>query len=185
MNQPQQDLDLVVRLRKLEKSQARYRIAFLSTAVLTAAICLMGAKHRTDDLIQAKTFEVVNDDAKVMARITTANSKGDFRLFRADGQPLVSVYSSIDNTGRVDLYNANGKPMISMSSATNGAGSIIINNSSGNTSVQMASNNQNHGGLWVFNADGKRIAVITTSGTSADGVAEIYDAAGTKTGHLP
>jgi hypothetical protein len=185
MNSNNQENDHIVRLRKLEKSQSRYRIAFLFTTAIAVGLCLLGAKHRTDDLLQAKSFEVVNDDGKVLARLSSVEGKGEMRLFKADGTPLVNVYSSVDNTGRVDLFNAGGKPMISMSSSSTGAGSIIVNNSSSNLSVQLASNSLNHGGIWVYNADGKKIAVITSSGTSADGMAETFDATGTRTGHLP
>ena len=185
MNISNQESDLIIRLRKLEKSQARYRFAFLFTAALAAAFCMIGAKRHTDDLIQAKSFEVVNDDAKVLARFTSAAGKGEMRMYRTDGSPLANVSSSTDSSGRVDLFNANGKPMISLSSTSTGAGSITLKNSLGALSVQVASNTQDHGGLWVFNADGKQIAVITTSGTTANGIAETYDAAGTKSGHLP
>ena len=185
MNSNNQEIDLIARLRRLEKSQARYRFAFLLTATIAGGLCLLGAKHRTDDLIQAKSFEVVNDDGKVLARLSSAADKGEMSLYKADGTPLVNVYSSVDNTGRVDLFNAGGKPMISMSSTSTGAGSIIVNNTSGSLAVQLATNSLNHGGLWVYNADGKKIAVISSSGTSPDGMAETYDATGARTGHLP
>lgn len=185
MNTLFQESDLILRLRKLEKSQARYRFAFLFTATLAAGLCMIGAKRHTDDLIQAKSFEVVNDDAKVLARFTSVAGKGEMRMYRTDGSPLVNVSSSTDNSGRVDLFNANGKPMISLSSTATGSGSISLNNSLGGLSVQVASNVHDHGGVWVFNAEGKQIAAITTSGTTANGIAEIYDASGTKTGHLP
>ncbi len=186
MNSINQEADLVIRLRKLEKSQARYRIAFLGTATLAAALCLTGAKrHAVDDLVQAKSFEVVDDDAKVLARLSSAAGKGELRTYKADGTPLVNISSSIDTSGRVDVFNANGKPMITLSSVSTGAGSILVNNSLGGLSIQLAANTLNHGGLWVYNADGKRIAVISSSASSGDGLAEVYDASGTRTGHLP
>jgi len=185
MKPEQTQSELIARLRKVEKSQFRYRAAFLATAVFAAAVCLMGAKRQTEDVVQAKSFEVVNDDSKVLARFSSAAGKGEIRMFRADGSPLVNVSSSTDNTGRVELFNANGKSMITLSSSTSGAGSILLNNSLGEPSVQMASNTHGHGGLWVYNAEGKRIAVITTSGATSDGIAETYDSAGARTGHLP
>ena len=186
MNPINHESDLIIRLRKLEKSQARYRLAFLSTAALATFLCLSGAKkHAVDDLVQAKSFEVVNDDAKVLARLSSAAGKGELRMFKADGTPLVNVSSSVDDTGRVDVFNSTGKPMISLSSVSTGGGSIVVNNSLGSLSIQLAANALNHGGVWVYNADGKRIAVITSGSNSANGLAETYDANGTRTGHLP
>ena len=185
MNSINNESDLITRLHRLEKSQMRYRVAFLATAAFATALCLMGAKRHAEDLVQAKSFEVVNDEGKVFARFSSVEGKGELRTFKSDGTPLVNVSSSVDNSGRVDVFSATGKPMISLSSSSAGAGSIVLNNNAGSTSVQLGANSQNHGGMWVYNADNKLIAVVTTSGTSADGVAETYDAQGKKTGHLP
>ncbi|MFI5385322.1 MAG: hypothetical protein ACHQ50_04290 [Fimbriimonadales bacterium] len=185
MKNSEHESDLILRLRKLERSQVRYRAAFLVTAALAAVLCIMGAGRQTSDSLQSKSFEVVNDDAKVLARFSSVNGKGEFRSFRADGNPLVSLYSSSDDSGRVEVYNASGKPVITLSTATTGAGSLVVNTSSGERAVQIGSTAANHGGLWIFNADGKTIAVITAAAGTSDGMAETYDAAGTRTGHLP
>ena len=180
-----QESDLIDRLRKLERSQARYRAAFLATAAFAAILCTTGARRQVQDLLQAKSFEVVNDDGKVLARFSSIRGKGDFRTFRADGNPLVSMISSNDDSGRVELYNADGKPIITLSTSTTGAGSMVVNNSAGARAVVMGSTPANDGGIWVYNAEGNRIAVITTANGTSDGLAETYDAAGTRTGHLP
>jgi|GEM_PF-2950902 len=185
MNNSQQEIDLVQRLRKMERLQARYRGAFVLTAALAGVLCIVGAGRQTQDSVQAKTFEVVNDDAKVLARFTSIDGKGEFNTFRADGNPLVSVYSSSDNSGRVEVYNAAGKPVITLSTSTTGAGSLVVDNSTGDRSVQVGTSSAGHGGLWIYNADGKMIAVITTATGTSDGMAETYDAAGKRTGHLP
>jgi hypothetical protein len=185
MDNVTQESLVVLRLRKLEKSQARYRAAFLVTAALAAVMCTTGARHQAETLIQAKSFEVVNDDAKVLARMTSVNGKGDFRMYRADGNPLVSLYSSKDDSGRVEVFNADGKPIITLSTSTTGAGSLIINSSSGARTIQIGSTPDNNGGIWIYNAEGIRIGVITAATGTFDGLAETYDAAGTKTGHLP
>jgi len=185
MNISNQESDLVLRLRKVERSQARYRAAFLATAALAAVLCTTGARRQAETLIQAKSFEVVNDDSKVLARFSSVNGKGDLRLFRADGNPLVSLYSSKDDSGRVEVYNADGKSIVTLSTSTTGAGSIVINSSSGTRTIQIGSTPQNQGGIWIYNAEGNRIAVMTAASGTSDGLAETYDAAGTKTGHLP
>ena len=131
MNNLNQESDLILRLRKLERSQARYRVAFLLTAAVAAVLCTVGAGRQTADDIQAKTFEVVNDESKVLARFTSVNGKGEFRTFRADGNPLVSMYSSSDDSGRIETYNADGKAAIVLSTSTTGSGSLLINTSSG------------------------------------------------------
>ena len=185
MKNSNQESNLVLRLRKVERSQARYRAAFLVTAALAAVLCTTGARRQTETVIQAKSFEVVNDDAKVLARFSSVNGKGDFRTYRADGNPLVSMISSKDDSGRVEVYNADGKSIITLSTSTTGAGSLVVNTSSGTRSIQIGSTPEKNGGIWIYNAEGNRIAVITTATGTSDGLAETYDAAGKKTGHLP
>src|SRR5579862_7529005 len=155
-----QDFDLVRRLRRLEKSQARYRAAFLITAALAAVLCTTGARRQAETLVQAKSFEVVNDDSKVLAKFSSISGKGDFRTYRADGSPLVSVSSSSDDSGRIDLYNADGKSTVTLSTSTTGAGSLVINNGSGLRAVQIGSTTAKDGGIWIYNAEGNRIATI-------------------------
>ena len=185
MNNRTEDSNIILRLRKLERSQARYRAGFLVTAGLAAVLCTIGARRQTQDLLQAKSFEVVNDEGKVLARFSSIKGKGDFRTYRADGNPLVSMSSSSDDSGRVELYNADGKSAIVLSTSTTGSGSLVINSSSGERSVQIGSTPDKNGGIWIYNADGKRIAVITAAAGTSNGLAEIYDATGTRTGHLP
>lgn len=185
MQNIQLDSELIARLRKLERSQARYRAAFLITAALAAALCMVGARRQADTNLQAKSFEVVNDDSKVLARFSSVNGKGDFRTYRADGNPLVSVYSSSDDSGRIEVYNAEGKSVVTLSTSTTGAGSLTVNTSSGERSVIIGSTAAKDGGIWIYNAAGARIAQISTGGGTSDGSAETFDSAGTKTGHLP
>src|SRR5579872_3293842 len=118
------ETELIARLKRLEKSQARYRLAFLLATALAVVLCTVGATRQTQDVIQSKSFEVVNNDSKVLARFSSANGKGDFRTYRADGGPLVNVMSSTDDSGRIEVYNANGKPAITLSTSSTGAGTI-------------------------------------------------------------
>jgi hypothetical protein len=185
MNNSIQDSELIPRLRKLERSQARYRIAFLVTAAIAAVLCTTGARRRADDTLQAKSFEIVNDDAKVLARFSSVNGKGDLHLFRADGGPLVSLFSSTDDSGRLEIYNAEGKPVVVCSTSTTGAGSVLVNSSSGDRAIQIGTTPSNNGGIWIYNADGKQVADITTQSGTSNGMAETFDASGTRTGHLP
>jgi hypothetical protein len=180
-----QEPDLVARLRRLERSQARYRAAFLITAAVAAVLCTTGARRQAETLVQAKSFEVVNDDSKVLAKFSSISGKGDFRTYRADGSQLVSVSSSSDDSGRIDVYNADGKPIITLSTSTTGAGSLVVNNSAGARSIQIGSTPDKNGGIWIYNAEGSRIATITAASGTSNGMAETYDAAGTRTGHLP
>jgi hypothetical protein len=185
MNNFNEESDLLIRLRKLEKSQARYRAAFLSTAAIAVVVCTMGAKRQAETLVQTKSLEIVNDDAKVLARFSSVNGKGDFRTFRADGKPLVSMFSSVDDSGRIELNNADGKPTIVLSSTTTGAGIITVNKDNGERSVVIGSSPEKNGGVWIYNQGGNRIAAITAGSGTFDGVAETYSATGTRTGHLP
>jgi hypothetical protein len=185
MNSSSQDSDLIIRLRKLEKSQARYRAAFLVTATLTIGLCVVGAKPKADDVIQAKTFEVVNDSNQVMARFTSTNGKGEFHTFRADGSPLVSIFSSDDDSGRLETYNAKGKVNNILCSSSTGSGSLVINNTLGTPAVQLTASVEKNGGMWVYNTAGTAIADVTASSGSSDGVIDTYDSTGKRTGHLP
>ncbi|MHB8635720.1 MAG: hypothetical protein ACYC96_04530 [Fimbriimonadaceae bacterium] len=185
MNQLMQESAVVARLKALERSQARYRIAFLVTAAIAAVLCTTGARRQVEAVSQAKSFEVVNDDTKVLARFSSVNGKGELRTFRADGTPLLNLVSSTDDSGRVEIFNSEGKPIITLSSSTTGAGNVIVNTSSGSQAVFIGTTPSNDGGMWVYNAAGGRIATISTAAGTSNGLAETYDANGTRTGHLP
>jgi hypothetical protein len=180
-----QDSDLITRLRKLERSQSRYRAAFLCTAALAAVLCITGAKRKADDLIQAKTFEVVNDGGKVLARLSSLNGSGVLTTFRPDGNSLVTIGSSTDNSGRIDVYNATGKATVTLSATTVGSGNVAVNGPTGDPAVTLGTTTAKNGGVWIYNNQGKIVGQITAQADTGDGVAEIFDSKGAKIGHLP
>jgi hypothetical protein len=181
-----QESELIARLQKLEKSQARYRAAFLATAALAAALCLTGARRKTEDVLQAKSFQVVNDDSKVLAEFSSKNGFGQLVTYRADGSPVVSLTHSDDNCGRIEVQNAEGKTSVSLATSTTGSGNILVNSKSGAPAVQIGTSAAKNGGIWIFNADGNIVATITALSATSDGLAEIFDASGKKSlGHLP
>ena len=65
------------RLQALEKANRKYRQIIFSVCIVAATLAFMAfnKKFQVPDLLQAKTFEVVNNDGKVMARMEALKNK--------------------------------------------------------------------------------------------------------------
>ena len=116
---------------------------------------LMAAKGATEapDVIQAKKFEVVNDEGKTLVRI-------DGRKFG----------------GALSLYNTAGMPVATLSTSKIG-GAISINDNSSKPNV-LALADKSGGNLGIFGNGRGLVASLGVDQTSGIGVLKTMDSEG-------
>ena len=116
---------------------------------LVAAGALLAATSMQSipDLIQAKTFEVVNDDGQVFVRVSGSST-----------QPNSS--KSVQTGGIISTYNSQGKNLILMGMNDGGSGGIQTLNNKGNTLVSLSTNLAGEGTIITENGKGEKTSAL-------------------------
>ena len=168
------------------RRQRRWNIA-LGVVVVVGGLMAATGVRSVPDVIQAKKFEVVNDEGKVTVVlnsvfhneehygfVTTLNSRGmdlaqmgvsmsgegAFATLNGKGQRLVGITSG-PGGGTVTTMNANGKPLVQLSATTGGNGVVNTQNGKGQTLVELGATVQGNGMAKTLNAKG---SVLTKLG---------------------
>jgi len=112
------------------------------------------------DVIQARKFQVVNNEGKAMVDIFATANGGRLRISSKDGKQVAGIQATADGGGTLGIHHKDGKPVAGFSATTDG------------------------GLLSVYNKDGKPVAGI---GTTADGygVMQTFDSTGQVTSQSP
>ena len=137
------------------------RIASLETQVRTLRHMLFGvfglvavgallaatSMQSVPDLIQAKNFEVVNDEGQVFVRVSGSST-----------QPNSS--KSVQTGGIISTYNSQGKNLILMGMNDGGSGGIQTLNNKGNTLVSLSTNLAGEGTIITENGKGEKTSAL-------------------------
>jgi len=176
------------------------RIVYGFGCVLLAGIVVGATSLQTvPDVIQAKKFEVVNDEGKVVASFYANMGGGMLSVSNKDGEVVVGLGSDEVNGGGVlGINNKDGKIVAGIHADENGGvarvlnntftevvvisanangGMVVTSNDKGGTLVTLGAN-KSEGGL-ITSYSGKGVA-LAAFGASPDGngVAVTYDKAG-------
>jgi hypothetical protein len=117
-------MDIETRLQALEKSNRRYRLAFLSLVVVLAAFMLLGSGGQVPDTIQARKFEVLDKNGKILVRLSELDGLGSVTTYTPAGEILVDLVPTKSGAGGIVLYNGKGKQTMVMTDVTGGGGSV-------------------------------------------------------------
>jgi hypothetical protein len=177
-------MDIETRLQALEKSNRRYRLAFLSLVVVLAAFMLLGSGGQVPDTIQARKFEVLDKNGKILVRLSELDGLGSVTTYTPAGEILVDLVPTKSGAGGIVLYNGKGKQTMVMTDVTGGGGSLLINNSNGDKVLSFGRNTSEGGSITTFNSRG-RTGLLMTNDTSHAGAILSYDDSGKETGRFP
>src|SRR5882724_4416810 len=93
-----------IRLQKLETANRRYKtIVILMMAVFATFFMAFRSNKKAADLIQAKAFEVVDDNGNVLVRLTQDAGNGIMRTFRSNGKKLLNLTYTTNNEGYIGI----------------------------------------------------------------------------------
>ena len=151
------------RIERLERTNRRYRLMFTLLGVV--AICAVGISATQDDgipdVIQAKAFEVVDDEGKRLAKLYDNQGNGILETFNDKGRQIVMLGVSVNRAGFVSIFNDKGKQLVRLGTRE-GYGGIITYNGKGNTIVELGSVLDGKSTITVSDDKGKRMIMLAS-----------------------
>ncbi|MBT4531164.1 MAG: hypothetical protein HOC27_08155 [Phycisphaerae bacterium] len=130
------------------------RIVYGFGCLLVAGIVVGATSLQTvPDVIQAKKFEVVNDEGKPVAGLySDADGNGGLHIFNKDGKVFAGLTTDA-NGGMLHIANKNGKTIASIWTGADGNGGLKINDKDEN-SIGGIGKLSKGGILFVVRTDG-------------------------------
>jgi hypothetical protein len=192
------------RLQKLEKTNSLYRFFFLAFATIGIIYFFTFGRQAVPDVISAKSFQVVDNNGKVLAILGGNYSAGNLQLFDDTGNKLVNLLKNSEGAGSVLLYSSKGEINWKATSTAGGGGWMGIYNSDGNevfssgctdtkTGYLLVNNQKGDymfrvsytegvGGGWMglYNSEGKNALLSLAPNTNGDGVIEFFNRSNTR-----
>lgn len=130
--------DLETRMNRLEKSLRFYQLGFVTLllcAITIAMLSFTNKNNQVPDKIQAKAFEVVDNNGKVLVNLSQYNGNGAITTYDKFGNYLVDIVSNSSGFGNVNIYDGKGKPILQLYNVKGGGGALAIKNKDGQDAV--------------------------------------------------
>src|SRR5882757_7548549 len=117
------------RLLALEKSNRLYKcILFIVAAAATVLVTMaFNRNNQVPDTLQAKNFEVVNDQNKVLVKLT-----------------------SLDGSGRITTYSPGGEKQLDLLPNNIGGGSFLVYDGKGNLNARITYTEGGGGSFGIY-----------------------------------
>lgn len=150
--------NIETRLAALESKVRIYQLA-LAAIILSSGFFILTSFNKqkaAPDLIQAREFQVVDVNGKV----------------------LVSLKKDTTGGGHINIFNSTGTDVLYMHAGYKGGG-IALSDNDGNSGVVTAITEDGHGVLNVYNKSNKRICAVGGD-ANGNGVLNVYNSAGEK-----
>jgi hypothetical protein len=179
-----------------ELNELRHQVRTLKRVVYVAfGLMLVGgllaatSLQSVPDVIQAKRFELVNNQGKVRAQIYTLggahldDAVGGARLqmHNKDGLSVIEI-SSESSSGSLNLFNHKGKNVVSLLT-TSAGGNLRVSNNEGKLGAALKARGVG-GSLEFRNKDGQGVAAIFAR-DNGDGRIQLGNNKGEITSTLP
>jgi hypothetical protein len=151
------------RLARLEKNVRYYRFGFagLLTAVTVFAFMSFNRKLPAPDVIQAKTFQVVDDQGRVLVELNKEDGNGQISTFTASGNKLVSMFTSDGGAGGINTFGKDGKVIFKVTNTTEGGGYMALFNGAGSEVGELGVTNAQSGYLRLNDSKGDKLIWMT------------------------
>jgi hypothetical protein len=135
------------------------RIVCLVCCLLVAGVAISATQSQgVPDVIQAKSFNVVNNDGTALVHLGTSTAGlGMITTMNNRGQEIVRLGVTVSGKGIVKTMNGNGEALVQLSVNTDGQGVIRTWNGDGQPLVVLGggrSDQGSQGGVWCFDNDG-------------------------------
>ncbi len=105
------------------------------------------------DVIQAKKFEVVNDEGQLQVVLAANADGGGLAIANKDGKLVAAISTSADG-GKLSIANKDGKPVAAIIANANG-GSFGIANKDGKPAAGIVANADGGGEIETFDSKGQ------------------------------
>ena len=167
-----------MRLQKLETTNRRYKNTLIAMLALFATIFMAFKNPKTaPDVIQAKRFEVVDNNGNVLVSLNQDDGKGLIKTYNTDGKKLVNITYTSNQEGYFALEDGKGQETMRFSSSNEGGGGYIgVYNPLGKRTLTLC-NDESGGNIYVGNANGDTRATVQCN-SSAGGFLGLYNSNG-------
>ncbi len=168
--------NLEKRMEKLEKKLRFYQIAFVSILLAGGFMIMTGfnKKNQVPDLIQAKGFQVVDDQGRALVSLKSDGTAGNVLLYDQSGTALVEMYRASSGTGALLTKSQDAKYACYIGAYNNGAGQIKVYNSNQKAVDEIGSTTTEYGYFGVNNSDENNILSITST-SNGDGIVSVFN----------
>ena len=121
-----------VRLQQFQvRRQRRWNIALGAVVVVGGLMAATGVRS-VPDVIQAKKFEVVNDEGVTVVKLETFQGGGVINSCDKKGSMTFLVLNETDkdgvSRGMVGTYNGKGQALVALGATTGGKGAVETQN---------------------------------------------------------
>ena len=168
-----------MRLQKLEVTNRRYKtiVIVMLGAVLVTTFMAFRSPIAVPDVLQAKKFEVVDDNGNVLVRVSQDAGNGLIKTYNKDGKKLVNITYTTKGEGFLALEDGNSQETVRLTTSSEGGGGYIgIYNSLGKRTMTLA-NEASGGNLYINNSDGNNRAVLQAN-SAAGGYMALFNSSG-------
>lgn len=152
------------RVQKLEKNLRNYRIIFGTGIIAICTFTLMssGTKNQfVPDRIQAKSFQVVDDNGKVIALLGEDKGNGSLTTYNARGRKLVDLFTSEGGAGGINTFDDDGDVIFKVTRTKSGGAYMGMFNSEAKEIVEFGVTEGESGYFKVNDKYGDKLAWIT------------------------
>ena len=151
------------RISKLESQLRVYRMFFGVIIVGTCAAVLMssGKKNAVPDLIQAKSFQVVDDNGSTIAILGKDKGNGSLTTFTPGGSKLVSLFTSEGGAGGINTFDNDGDVLFKVTRTTGGGAYLGLFNEDAKEIAEFGVTDGKSGYMRVNDKYGDKLAWIT------------------------
>lgn len=121
MSTTNQRLDRIeLQLATLQRSRARWRTAALGLLAAAAVSVLAGLVSRPEaETVRASRLEIVDDDGKVTALLTSNESGGQLDIWATGGANVIRM-GAAESGGDLNMWNSAGQPVTGLYSSSSG-----------------------------------------------------------------
>lgn len=153
------------RLSRLEKRLNLYRIFFGVVIIVVCGAVLMSFDKRPSvpDVLQAKSFEVLDDNGNVIVSIAKDKEGGKVTTYSSQGKKLVSLITTDGGGGGINTFDDGGEVMFKVTKTTGGGGYIALFNKNVKEMIEMGATTDNSGYIRVNNKNGDKVDWMTAT----------------------
>ena len=174
-------------LQKQVRRQRRWNIG-LGALVIVGGLMAATAEQSVPDVIQAKKFEVVNDEGKAVVTLEVFQGGGVINSCDKKGNMMFLVLDEIGkdgvSRGTVHTRNGKGQTLVELGATREGEGMVETQNGKGQTLVEIGTTTGGSGSVTTKNGKGVLLVRITTD-RSGNGAVAAQDASGNIKATLP
>lgn len=153
------------RVTKLEKKLQHYRIFFMImiTAIFTITLMSAGKNNPISEVLKANSFQVVDDNGRVIAELGKSNGNGSLITYTPTGKKLVGLFTSEGGSGSLSTFDADGDILFGLGRTSGGGGYMALYNADSKEIAEFGVTNSQGGYMKINDKFSDKLALITNT----------------------